>query len=645
MVISKFALMRQGMSLEDGQLKRLFRRLCRKYKTGNTLPKAILAKHVDNSDCGCSGCWLGLCPTKLLHQDYTIGENSSETHDYPLHISEGVTLTVYGNLVSNLMTVAGTLIVHGTHTHKNLTILKTGRYHVHGTSSASTEAAKTNIDTDTTNKYFLKNTGTFTVEQGATYTNSSTAMFVNDNIVDINGTFVNNGTFDAVGITTVETSGTFTNNYEYQNFSTTVINGTFNNNKNTSNNGSTGATMTINGTVNNNSAAEFDNGVVDDSVDVGILILNGTFNNSGLFYNYNVLSSMTTNPGSSFTNTGTLTNYSNITIGGTFLNKGLFDAVGITTILTSGTFTNNYEYQNFSTTVINGTFNNTYHTSNNGSTGATMTINGTVNNYSAAEFDNGVVDDSVDFGILILNGTFNNNGLLNNYNVLSSMTVNGTFTNNTLCTNHFNATFTVNSTGTFYNKSGFNNYSNLLTIYGNLQNSGTITSGPGCVMTIHATNKIGTINQYTGGLVYVGGTLDSTNITTTAISDYRLQHTMDTTTHSQHNIPLHGSATSNNDDALYLFGINSSYISTIYLYSSENVELATHDAATNDFISNTNAQQSNVTVRILNNWFSDYLVTGNAYRFAFKLKDGMNHTSTHEFYTVATGYPFIYSPS
>jgi hypothetical protein len=600
MVISKFALMRQGMSLEDGQLKRLFRRLCRKYKTGNTLPKAILAKHVDNSECGCSACWVGLCPSKLLHQDYTIDVNSSETHDYPLHISEGVTLTVHGNLVSNLMTVAGTLIVHGTHTHKNLTILKTGRYHVHG-SSASTEAAKTTIDTDTTNKYFVKNTGTFTVEQGATYTNTYTAMFVNDNIVNIFGTFLNKGTFDAVGSTTVETSGTFTNNYDYGNVSTTVINGTFNNNYNVSNDWKTGATMIINGTFNNNSAAEFDHGADDDSDEFGMLTLNGIFNNSGLFYAYNVLSSMTTNPGSSFTNTGTFTNYSNITIGGTFTSSGLFYAYNSMTTNTGSTFTNKGTFTNYSNITIGGTFNNN-------------------------------------------NKFYNGDG-----NVSSILKINGFFYNTSIFNNYFKASLSIY--GNFYNRSlHFNNYSNSITVYGTLYNGdngiGEISLSRGCSIkllsggTIQNTTQIFTFSScpvYAGsctsdGIIYSGGTLTGNpERITTDYPDWILIHKLNTSTYSQHEF---------NTGVVDQVGPDGNYNAKITLYPSDSVTALAYVYKYNKEIiasSSLSPHQfpEELIIKIQTSWFSDYLVEGNGYRYTVQIRQ---YNGIAE-----TWYPFVHS--
>lgn len=217
--LSKFVLMRQGSTIEDVQLRQLFRRLLRTYKTG-TLPKAILAKHV-GPNCGSSRCWMGLPIGRAMHQDYTIQANRSERHDYPLHISEGATLTVHGNLVSDEITVAGTLIVHGAHEHKSLAILETGRYHVHGNSASSTTRD---------NKLLVTNKGTFTVKEGATYTNN--ASFVNNNMLDIFGTFVNKLTSTNNATVRVESSGTFTNNNQYQNNADSAISiyGTFNTN-------------------------------------------------------------------------------------------------------------------------------------------------------------------------------------------------------------------------------------------------------------------------------------------------------------------------------------------------------------------------------------------------------------------------------
>jgi hypothetical protein len=659
MIISKFALMRQGMTLEDRKLTRLFKRLCRKYKTGNTLPKAILAKHVNNSVCGCSGCWVGLCPTKMLHQDYTIGVNSSETHNYPLHISEGVTLTVHGNLVSNLMTVAGTLIVHGTHTHKNLTILKTGRYHVHGTSSASPEAAKTTIDTDTTNKYLLKNTGTFTVEKGATYTNNSSAMFMNYNIVDIFGTFVNKGTYETVkGTTTVETSATFMNNYDYDNFSTTVINGTFHNNYNTSNTG----TMTINGTFNNNNASEFDNGAVDDSVDFGILTLNGTFNNTGLFNSYNVLSSITLSTGSNFTNYNTFTNESSLLINGTFTNSNdnKFDNNGATTI--NGTFTFNNTFTNYSVLVINGTFTNKNNKPfiNNG----TATINVPYTNNST--FSN--------YSIMTLNGDFTNNnqfthGIFNTDD--SSLNINGAFINNNQFDNYstliFNGTYTTISTSYFYN-----HFNAIVYIRAPFTNTGTLTNGSsihvigkvltnynvitilsGCNITFFDNAVLhmegGAITQNNGGIIMEEGTYSgsTTSIVTLPDPDYVLHHVSDTATTTEHYINSGGEA-----GVIYeQGGIYPDSWDTVTVYNEDGTTFATVEYLHATSFIDPCEQTKKVDIKVTfetgdfgqdSNGNDIWFIPGNAYRIYFKFETA---TSLHKwFHTSQTWYPFVYSP-
>ncbi len=401
--LSKFVLMSQGSTIRDGKLNRLFQRLLKQYKTGKTLPKAILAKHV-SPNCGSSRCWMGLPIGRVLHGDHTIHVTSSERHDHPLHVSAGATLTVHGNLVSDAITVAGTLIVHGAHEHKSLTILETGHYHVHGNSASSTTKARTEIDTDTTNKIPVTNKGTFTVDKNATYTNNS--VFTNNNIVNIFGTFVNKGLTLNNDTVTVESSGTFTNNSQYQNTksdSTTVINGTFNNNDysylagtvtvglkakivNISSLGITG-TMNMFGTLTSTDLINVDGelnikGVVENSATInisGTITGSGRLSSTGVMNVYGELTMVGyVENGGSISNTGTIIGY--VENGGSISNSGtitvsgsLVNLTSTTSIINNGIIIINKSLVNFGTMtntgqlIINvgqfhngGTFNNIY---------------------------------------------------------------------------------------------------------------------------------------------------------------------------------------------------------------------------------------------------------------------------------------------
>ena len=435
-----------------------------------------------------------------LNKNHTIPEHTTYRHYRHVHVPEGVTLTARGGLISKSISVAGTLVVHGSHAHKSLTVLKTGRYEVRGASRSNKVRAV--INDDTINSTTVTNNGVFIVEKGATYTNNST--FTNKSQMYVYGIYVNNAT---------TTSSVYLN-----------ITGKFNN--------------------------------------------YGTYTNSG-----------NTDMGGVYRNLAATTNLKNFAVNGTLYN----DVSG------------NY---------VNG----------NNKTGV----------------------------LLVVNGTFQNAGVY---------------------TNIFNASFFLSKSGKVYNEATFTNYSNLVYIYGTLQNGtasspGTITSNQGCVMTIYGSvspadtytgnlnTTYGTVAQYTDGILLEGGvTTTPANITTTAISDYKLQHVDESLTHSEHNIPLKGGIM-NADDSLYTNGINSSFISKIRLYSPDGTELGSVSKATKDFISNTNALQSNISVRIPHEWFSSLLVQGDAYRVSFKVKDGMDHDLEEEVtYTVETWYPFLYLPS
>jgi hypothetical protein len=186
-----------------------------------------------------------------LTKDHTITEGDSFSHTYHLHVPENVTLTVHGKMLSPSISLAGVVVVHGSHVHGGLSILKSGRYVLHGHAmNARRPEARAINTTDTTN------TGVFIVNTGATYTNNNT--FKNSGYVYVYGTFVNNDT--------------------YKNNSTTFVNGTFNNFSNVNNLDS----FTINGTGTCNNYAEFING---DGNAAALLSVYGILNNENIIKN------------------------------------------------------------------------------------------------------------------------------------------------------------------------------------------------------------------------------------------------------------------------------------------------------------------------------------------------------------------------
>jgi hypothetical protein len=235
-----------------------------------------------------------------------------------------------------------------------------------------------------------------------------------------------------------------------------------------------------------------------------------SFTNSGTFTN-DVGGIITTLPGATITNTGTLVNFGEYSESSILNNSGtLTNMAGASlqiasdggVIINTGTISN-YGSLGDANGMANGSgafFKN--YGSFGMDTASVLANSGTVLNAAGATFD-----QNVDFSEVINNGTFTNKGTFNN--TTSLLTNTGTFTNNGTLTNDYgNETFptlfgTIDNSGTFRNNGTIINA-------GTINNTGVFRNSG--VLNITSTGLFTTSTNYTqtAGSTQVDGTFTAT---------------------------------------------------------------------------------------------------------------------------------------
>ena len=404
-------------------------------------------------------------------------------------------------------------------------------------SSASVTIGANNDTADTASIGLLTNSGTVTVDKGATL-NLSNAHAASSNFgaIAVNGgTLIMQGGADSTGTIDLEQAGTLTVNNSFTNDGALTTNN--------ANLGGSANKITITGTLFNDSGATMTIGAHNDTTDtasVGVLTNAGTvtvdkgatlnLTSNGADTNSNAIA---VNGGTldvqagSLTNSGTLdleqkgklTVTGNLTNSGTLTTNNSNLGGGANTITVTGTLTNNA-----SDSVTIGAHNDTADTASVGllSNAGTVTVDkGATLKLTATGADSNTGSIALDSGTM----TIASGGVLTNSGTLDAesggkLTVTGGLTNaGTLSTNGSNAGGAANAitiTGKLTNNAsanvtiGANNDTSDTATVGYTTNAGTITVDTGATLTL----TTDTTDTNTGTIA-VNGTLDLKGSATT----------------------------------------------------------------------------------------------------------------------------------
>jgi hypothetical protein len=426
-----------------------------------------------------------------------------------MDLEQASTLKVSGNLTNsgavdtnnqNLGGGANTLTVTGTLTNNT---------------GATVTIGANNDTADKANVGLLANSGTVTVDAGATLNLTGSATDTNSGAVMVSGGTLNaqagsvnnSGSMDEEKAGTITVAGNLTNN------------GTL-----TTNNANLGGganTLTVSGTLTNNSGHSVTIGAHGDTTDkanVGLLANSGT---------------VTVDTGATL----------NLTSAGADTNAGSVALVGGTLDMQAGSFTNSgtMDLEKKGTLTVTGNLTNsgtlTTNNANEGGAANTITVTGTLTNNSGHSVTIGVNNDTTDTASV---------GLLSNAGTVTvdkgatlKLTATGADSNTgSIALN--GGTMSVASGGAFTNSSTLDAESGgKLTVGGNITNAGTLTTNNtnqgGAANTITVSGKLtnndttdkatlgtlansGTVNVDTGASLTLSTAATDTNAGTVAVS-------------------------------------------------------------------------------------------------------------------------------
>ena len=345
-----------------------------------------------------------------------------------------------------------------------------------------------------------------TTTDGYTIEEDNTLIINTDAFVTLGDELTNNGTLVVDG-GFGQSAGT------YDNYGTTIVNGTFDV-WGPVNNYTPNGTIVVNVNMEINNGGELNNNQTMDIGSDGIVdIVDGTMRNYGTITNKN---SITVGADGEFYNysNNTVINQGSIEIAGTFENgdgadhPGRFVNEGVVELTDAGAFNNK----------SNGTFEN--------KAGATFTYDDGGYLYDAQNTNDGSFTNS---GTMRLYKFSNNGSFINNSSLVSSNFTNGSggtvnnngdFTANSSSSNEgtfnnnaggtFTNTYTVNNTGTFSNYGTFDNtsgafYNGLDSYQGIVNNSGEIQMNSTSMGAIY--NAIGQFNNNNDGTITGSGAI------------------------------------------------------------------------------------------------------------------------------------------